>query len=209
MEANYRIAIFGSARITEGSEAYRDVYEIARGLSAAGFDIVTGGGPGLMQAANAGSKSVPGGGRSIGLNIRLPREQESNPYLDIKADFDRFSGRLDTFMSLSDAVVVAPGGIGTLLELFYTWQLSQVEHLCETPIILYGDMWTGLLEWLESDVLSKSLFEKRDMHMIFHVTKPSSVVDLIVRMNDDRAHTEHICRNFNRYRTELRELPGQ
>lgn len=136
MEPHYRVTIFGSARISEGDEAYRDVYDIARGLAAEGFDIVTGGGPGLMRAANSGSKSVSNGGQSIGLNIKLPHEQCPNPYLDIKEEFDRFSGRLDAFMAMSDAVVVAPGGIGTMLELFYSWQLVQVQHLCETPIIL-------------------------------------------------------------------------
>ena len=102
-----------------------------------------------MQAANAGHKSVSSGTHSIGLSIKLPGEQESNKYLDIKKEFNRFSDKLDTFMSLSGAVVVATGGIGTILELFYSWKLAQVEHICETPIILYGEMWSGLLEWME------------------------------------------------------------
>jgi len=150
MNPHYRVTIFGSARISEGDEQYQDVYSIARGLAAEGFDIVTGGGPGLMQAANAGSQSVTNGGKSIGLNIKLPSEQHPNLFLDIKEEFDRFSTRLDTFMALSDAVVVAPGGVGTMLEFFYTWQLVQVQQICETPIILYGEIWTGLLQWPRS-----------------------------------------------------------
>ncbi|NTU57527.1 MAG: LOG family protein [Chlorobiaceae bacterium] len=205
MEPHYRVSIFGSARISEGDEAYRHVFEIASGLAAEGFDIVTGGGPGLMQAANAGSKSVAKGGQSIGLNIKLPREQHPNPYLDIKEEFDRFSNRIDAFMALSDAVVVAPGGIGTLLELFYTWQLTQVHQLCETPIILYGDLWTDMLTWLEGEVIPKKLFDKGDMHNIFHVMEPAHVVELVVRIHKDRSKQEHVCRNFNKYRVEIKD----
>ncbi len=203
MEPKYRVAIFGSARMSEGDEAYRDVYAIAKGLAAAGFDIVTGGGPGLMQAANAGSKSVVNGGQSIGLNIRLPREQEPNPFLDIKAEFDRFSSRLDTFMALSDAVVVAPGGVGTLLELFYTWQLVQVHQICETPIILYGDIWTGLLDWLKAEVMRRRLFDPQDMHMLFHALEPSQVVELVTRIHGDRPQSGHVCTNYSRYRSDM------
>ena len=209
MEPHYRVTIFGSARISEGDEAYRDVYEIARGLAAEGFDIVTGGGPGLMQAANAGSKSVVNGGQSIGLNIKLPHEQQPNPYLDIKEDFERFSGRLDAFMAMSDAVVVAPGGIGTLLELFYSWQLVQVQHLCETPIILFGEIWTSLLLWLETEVLPRNLFERKDMHAIFHVMEPSEVVDLIVKIHKARSEMPHVCRNFNKYRLDIGQAGKQ
>jgi uncharacterized protein (TIGR00730 family) len=203
MEPHYRVTIFGSARISEGDKEYRDVYEIARGLAAEGFDIVTGGGPGLMQAANSGSKSVSNGGQSIGLNIKLPHEQAPNPWLDIKEEFDRFSGRLDAFMAMSDAVIVAPGGIGTLLELFYSWQLVQVQHLCETPIILFGEIWTSLLLWLETEVLPCHLFERKDMHSIFHVMEASAVVDLIIKIHKARSETEHVCRNFNKYRLAI------
>jgi len=207
MDPKFRVAIFGSARISEGDEQYNDVYAIARGLAAEGFDIVTGGGPGLMQAANAGSKSVTNGGKSIGLNIRLPREQQPNPYLDIKAEFERFSSRLDTFMAISDAVVVAPGGVGTMLELFYTWQLVQVQQICETPIILFGEIWTGLLQWLQTEVMQRKMFDPKDMHMMFHVFEPSQVVDLVVRIHKDRPDSEHVCTNYSRYRGDLPGLP--
>lgn len=203
MEPKFRVAIFGSARISEGDEQYRDVYTIARGLAAEGFDIVTGGGPGLMQAANAGSKSVSNGGKSIGLNIRLPREQHPNPYLDIKAEYDRFSSRLDSFMSISDAVVVAPGGVGTMLELFYSWQLVQVQQICETPIILFGEIWTGLLRWLETEVMSRRMFDLEDMNMLFHVLEPHQVVDLVVTIHKDRPVSPHVCTNYAKYRSSI------
>ncbi|MCP4666890.1 MAG: LOG family protein [Deltaproteobacteria bacterium] len=203
MDAHYRVAIFGSARIQEGDVEYHDVFRIAKGLAESGFDIVTGGGPGIMQAANAGHQSVKSDTHSIGLEIELPFEQEPNKYLDIKQEFNRFSSRLDTFMSLSDAVVVAPGGIGTILELFYSWQLVQVEHVCETPIILYGDMWAALIKWLRTEVLARSMFDKNDMHHIFHVTSVKGVVDLIRRVHEDRLHMEHVCVNYDKYRVEL------
>ncbi|TCD48821.1 LOG family protein [Chlorobium sp. N1] len=199
---NYTVAIFGSARIQEGDPDYADVYHIARGLAASGFDIVTGGGPGLMQAANAGSQHANSGSQSIGLNIRLRHEQAPNPYLDIKEEFSRFSARLDTFMALSDAVVVAPGGIGTLLELFYAWQLVQVEHICDTPIILFGGIWKDLLSWLEEEVVRRGLFNREEMHMIFHVQEPEHVVQLVRKIHADRLRDGHVCKNFSRYRRE-------
>jgi uncharacterized protein (TIGR00730 family) len=203
MDAHYRVAIFGSARIKEGDQEYQDVFTIARGLAELGLDVVTGGGPGIMQAANAGHKSASNGTHSIGLNIKLPWEQESNKFLDIKKDFDRFSGRLDAFMALSDAVVVATGGIGTLLELFYTWQLVQVQHLCETPIILFGEMWGPLLQWLQNDVQARGLYDPKDMHNLFHINTADKVVEFIRKVHEDRSKMEHVCVNYNQYRIEM------
>lgn len=203
MDAHYKVAIFGSARIKEGDQDYQEIFEISKGLAEAGFDIVTGGGPGIMQAANTGHKSVDSEQHSIGLNIKLPFEQDDNKYLDIKKEFDRFSGRLDAFMSLSDAVIVAPGGIGTILELFYSWQLVQVEHICETPIILYGEMWEGLLAWLRKEVMGRALFDKNEMHSIFHLTSTSQVIDMIKKIHADRAEMEHVCVNYDKYRVEF------
>jgi len=203
LQPQYKVAIFGSARIHEGEELYRDVFTIAKGLAEAGFDVITGGGPGLMQAANAGSQSADSPANSIGLNIRLPKEQDANEFLDIKQEFYSFSSRLDTFMTLSDAVIVAPGGIGTLLELFYTWQLVQVENICETPIILFGSIWTNLLKWLEQEVMAKQLFDKAEMRMLFHVIEPDDVVELIKKIYDDRLEDGNVCTNFMKYRQIL------
>lgn len=203
MDAHYRVVIFGSARTREGDPIYKDIFYIAQKMAESGFDIVTGGGPGIMLAANEGHKSVKSGSHSIGLNIRLPLEQEPNKYLDVKKDFERFSDRLDTFMSLSDAVVVAPGGIGTILELFYTWQLMQVRHICEMPIILYGDIWTTLLSWLENEVLERGLFDKKDMHNLFQIGSPEQVVQFIHKVHEDRSKMEHVCVNYDLYRMDL------
>ncbi len=205
MDPHYRVCIFGSARIQEGDDEYNDVYNIARGLAESGFDVVTGGGPGLMRAANAGHKSVESESHSIGLNITLPSEQDSNKFLDIKKEFDRFSGRLDAFMSLSDAVVVATGGIGTLLELFYSWQLIQVKHICDTPIILYGDMWTGLIKWLRDEVLSRKLFDTDDINTIIHINSVEKVLSFIRQVHKDRSTVEHVCVNYDKYRVKFGE----
>ena len=202
-DEHYRVAIFGSARINEGDKIYQDVFAISKGLAEQGFDVVTGGGPGLMLAANSGHKSSSSGTHSMGLNIRLPFEQIANSYLDIKEEFDRFSDRLDSFVSLSDIVVVCPGGIGTLLELFYAWQLVQVEHLCETPIILFGEMWSGLVDWLQNEVLSRELFTSGDLNHIIHLNSPTDVVNLVKKIHDDRSEVEHVCHNFEKYRVEF------
>jgi len=203
MDPHYRVAIFGSARIQEGDQEYKDVFTIARGFGKLGFDVVTGGGPGIMLAGNAGHKSGMSNSHSIGLNIKLPFEQQENNYLDINKEFDRFSERLDTFMSLSDVIVVATGGIGTLLELFYSWQLIQVKHMCETPIILFGEMWEGLLRWLNEEVLPRKLFNKEDMRNIFHMNDCEKVVEFVKKSHEDRQKMDHICVNYDKYRMEF------
>ncbi len=207
MKPHYRVAIFGSARIKSEDPEYSDVFNIAQGLAQLGFDIVTGGGPGLMEAANAGHKSLASNVYSIGLNIKLPHEQNPNQYLDINKDFDKFSERLDTFMSLSDVVVVAPGGVGTMLELFYTWQLMQVHHICETPIILFGEIWTTLIDWLQTEVLERQLFSYNDFNHIFHVKSVHEVLDLIEKIHCDRFKMEHVCVNYSKYRMEFNLAP--
>jgi predicted Rossmann-fold nucleotide-binding protein len=111
-------------------------------------DILTGGGPGLMQAANEGAQSTPIGlGRSVGINIELPFEQSVNPFVEEAFTHRTFFSRLHHFMIASDAFIVTPGGIGTLLELSLAWQLLQVRHLYNTPLIMVGKMWNGLVEW--------------------------------------------------------------
>lgn len=112
-------------------------------------------------------------------------------------------------MSLSDAVVVAPGGIGTLLELFYSWQLVQVQEICETPIILYGDLWTPLVEWLRTEVLRRGLFDSQDMDHIFHLLSVDEVLQLIKKIHQDRSEMDHVCVNYNKYRVEFEEIKGK
>jgi uncharacterized protein (TIGR00730 family) len=163
----YRVCIFGSARIKPDTEDYRRVRELAYALAARGVDIVTGGGPGLMEAANVGAKDGANDSRSIGLPIQLAFESDANSHLDVKYHHRRFSSRLDEFMRISHAVVVTPGGIGTLLELLYTWQLLQVGHTVDKPLILLGgDMWSGFLKWMREEPLGRSLMNESDFEYL-------------------------------------------
>ena len=175
----YRVSIFGSARIKPNTEEYMEVYDLAKKLAKNNADIVTGGGPGLMEAANAGAKDGSSKSKSFGLHVDLPFETSPNEHLDITYHHKRFSSRLDEFMRISHAVIVTPGGIGTILELLYTWQLIQVSHISERPIILVGKMWTGLLEWMESEPLNKQLIDKSDFNNIKIVQNVDEVIILL------------------------------
>ena len=176
----YRVSIFGSARIKPDTEEYKGVYTLAKELAENGADIVTGGGPGLMEAANAGAKEGSSSkSKSFGIRIDLPFEATPNDHLDIKFYHKRFSSRLDEFMRISHAVVVTPGGIGTLLELLYTWQLIQVNHISARPIILVGDMWNGFFDWIKSEPLKAQLLDKSDLDNIIIVKSVREVTKLL------------------------------
>ena len=142
----YRVAIFGSARAQPGTLVYEEVKRVATAFASMGCDIVTGGGPGLMQAANEGA-SVAGASASVGIRVELPFEQDVNPFVVQAFEHETFFTRLQHFVIASDAFVVVPGGIGTVLETLMIWQLLQVRHLDTVPLILVGKMWTGLVEW--------------------------------------------------------------
>jgi len=175
----FRVSIFGSARIKPKTEEYLQVYELAKKLVKNNVDIVTGGGPGLMEAANSGAKDSNSQSKSFGLHIDLPFETSPNKHLDITYHHKRFSSRLDEFMRISHAVIVTPGGIGTILELLYTWQLIQVNHISKRPIILVGDMWIGLLEWMKSEPLKKHLIDNSDLNNIKIVQNIDEVIILL------------------------------
>jgi uncharacterized protein (TIGR00730 family) len=153
----YRVAIFGSARAEPGSFVYEEVKRSAAAFAAMGCDIVTGGGPGLMQAANEGAASagVPAG--SIGIRVELPFEQDVNPFVEQAFEHKTFFSRLHHFVIASDAFVVVPGGIGTVLEMLMIWQLLQVRHVDNVPLILVGKMWKGLVEWASTSMLDPRL----------------------------------------------------
>jgi uncharacterized protein (TIGR00730 family) len=138
----YRVTIFGSARTQPGNWVYEEVKRLAGDLAEMGCDIVTGGGPGLMQAANEGAqaRAVPERAQSVGIRVDLPFEQEVNPFVQEAYEHQTFFTRLHHFVLLSDAYVVVPGGIGTVLETMLVWQLLQVRHLHDTPLLLAGDM---------------------------------------------------------------------
>jgi len=148
----YRVSIFGSARAQPGTLVYDEVKRIAAALSEMGCDIITGGGPGLMQAANEGA-GAGHADRSVGIRVDLPFEQESNPFVSEAFEHKTFFTRLHHFVLASDAFVVVPGGIGTVLELMMVWQLLQVRHVHGTPLILVGKMWEGLVLWAKEQLL--------------------------------------------------------
>jgi uncharacterized protein (TIGR00730 family) len=152
----YRVTIFGSARAQPGTFVYDEVKRIATALAKMNCDIITGGGPGLMQAANEGAAAVeaPERNRSVGIRVELPFEQDVNPFVEQAFEHKTFFTRLHHFVLTSDAFVVVPGGIGTVLETMMVWQLLQVRHLHDTPLILVGKMWADLVDWARDHLLT-------------------------------------------------------
>ena len=156
---DFRVTIFGSARIPPDHWVYGAVRDLAAELARMGCGIITGGGPGLMQAANEGAALAGPAppGRSVGIRIHLPFEQEVNPFVGEVFEHGTFFSRLHHFVLVSDAFVVVPGGIGTVLELMMVWQLLQVRHVNNVPLILVGKMWKGLVDWASSSMLDPAL----------------------------------------------------
>ncbi len=153
----YRVAIFGSARAEPGTFVYEEVKRAAAAFAAMGCDIVTGGGPGLMQAANEGATSAGTPLGSMGIRVELPFEQNVNPFVKQAFEHKTFFTRLHHFVIASDAFVVVPGGIGTVLEMLMIWQLLQVRHAENVPLILVGKMWNGLIDWASTSMLDPRL----------------------------------------------------
>ena len=182
----YRTCIFGSARLKSESREYNEVVQLANMLASVGIDILTGGGPGLMEAANKGAlegrSESNSKSRSIGISIELSFEPEPNKHLDVKRHHQKFSSRLDDFMRLSHSVVVTPGGIGTVLELFFTWQLIQVKHITKRPVVMLDrEFWTGIIEWMKQQPLSRKLLNAEDFDCIYLVDTPEEASEVIVR----------------------------
>lgn len=178
----FRVCIFGSARIRPEDPIYHTVRELARDLAELDVDVVTGGGPGLMEAANAGVQEARNAASlSYGLPIRLPTATErANRHLDIKSEHRRFSSRLDEFMRLSHAVIVAPGGIGTMLELMYVWQLIQVKMIEPRPVVMLGrDFWGGLMAWMREEMLVRRLVSPEDFDPIHLVDTPAEALGYV------------------------------
>jgi uncharacterized protein (TIGR00730 family) len=199
----FRVAVFGSARLKEDSPEYYEVFNLARLIASAGIDLVTGGGPGLMEAASNGfyDGKEDSSNRSIGLNITLPKEQRFAAHLDVKKQFGRFSERLDSFVELSNAFVVTAGGIGTILELFYTWQLAQVRQIDNKPLILMGDMWEDLLKWMRAWPLKNNLLDQEDLDLIY-LTRDCFETFTVVQESYDhfRGGGTQFCHTYQEYR---------
>jgi len=176
-EVGPAVSIFGSARTSPDDPYYVEAVETARLLAKAGFGTITGGGPGIMEAGNKGAKEA--GGESVGLNITLPHEQESNKYQTISLDFHYFYARKVMFVKYADAFVCFPGGFGTLDEFFETLTLVQTGKIEAFPIILYGSkFWTGLLDWMKAN-LRPSFIGADDTDIFRIVDSPKEVVKLV------------------------------
>jgi uncharacterized protein (TIGR00730 family) len=177
----YRVAVFGSARVQSGDKEYAEVRQLASRLTELGCDIVTGGGPGLMEAANEGAASSRGAARktrSFGLTIAIPYEK-ANPYLDSVTAHRTFFSRLHHFVRMSQAFVIFPGGIGTALETMMVWQLLQVGFMTERPVVLVGEMWKGLLDWMRREMVPRRLVNPEDLDLVHLSTSVEDVVGKI------------------------------
>jgi uncharacterized protein (TIGR00730 family) len=204
-QSHFHVCIFGSARLREVDPEFGLVYRLSSMIAAEGMDVVTGGGPGLMEAASKGHKEArtDNNTHTLGLTIHLPKEQMSNQHLDIKKEFFKFSNRLDNFMVLSNVVVVAPGGVGTLLEFLYAWQLVQVKHVCDIPIILLGDMWPEFIEWIEKWPIKNKLIGPEDMNTIFLASTPEEAMKVIrTAYAEYKKGGADFCLNYNKYRID-------
>ena len=179
------VSIFGSARIAPESSYYRLAEKIARLLSDSGFSVISGGGPGIMEAANKGA--FEGKGVSIGLNIQLPLEQKANLYQDISQSFKHFFARKYMFVRMARAYVVMPGGFGTLDELLEALTLIQTHKSPRIPIILVGsDFWSGLLDWFRDRLVAEKMIHTEDMDLIQVLDEPQAIVDAIFNHYEKR-----------------------
>jgi len=179
----YRVTIFGSARTRPDHWVYAEVEHMAKALADMGCDIVTGGGPGLMQAANEGARAAnaPERVQSMGIRVELPFEQEVNPFVEQSFLHRSFFSRLHHFVLISDAFIVAPGGIGTVLEAMMIWQLLQVRHVQDTPLIFAGPMWAEMVDWARSYMLRPGfeLANREDMELPLCVNTADEAIALI------------------------------
>lgn len=174
------VSIFGSARTPEGSPMYEAATETGRLLAEAGFEIITGGGPGIMEAGNKGAFEA--GKVSVGCNIELPFEQFANPYLTKSLTFKYFMVRKTMFIKYSNAYVIFPGGFGTMDELFEALTLIQTRKIRNFPVVLFNSQyWQGLLQWLTSTMLNEKYISPPDLGLIHLTDSPTDAVDFIVR----------------------------
>ena len=184
-EVGAAVAIFGSARIKPEDPMYGKAEELARGLAEQGFAIITGGGPGIMEAANKGAKEA--GGVSIGCNIELPFEQGTNAFVDIAINFRYFFVRKTMFVKYSEAFVIFPGGFGTLDELFEALTLIQTGKVQNFPVILFGkEYWQGLLGWIKGPMLDEGKISPSDLKLLIITDSVEEACEKIIQCYENR-----------------------
>jgi hypothetical protein len=172
------VTVFGSARTDEDSPDYALARTIGRRLAEAGFAVITGGGPGVMEAANRGCRDA--GGLSVGCNIELPEEQGLNPYVDLGVEFRYFFVRKVMFVKYADAFIIMPGGFGTLDELFEALTLIQTEKVRHFPVILVGtEYWQGLLDWVRASPIARGAVSPHDLDLLVMTDDPDEIVRII------------------------------
>jgi uncharacterized protein (TIGR00730 family) len=183
------VTIFGSARTTPEDPQYAAAQEVGRLLAKEGFAIITGAGPGIMEAANRGAKLA--GGRSIGCNIELPFEQGANPYVDTLINFRYFFVRKTMFIKYSNAFIIFPGGFGTLDEAFEALTLIQTGKIYQFPVVLFGrHYWAGLIRWIQARVLGEQKISPGDMDLMIMTDDPAEAVKLVVDAYESQQHPD-------------------
>jgi uncharacterized protein (TIGR00730 family) len=181
------VSIFGSARAHEGSSAYGEARETGKLFAEAGWAVVTGGGPGVMEAANRGCRE--GGGLSVGFNIELPHEQGPNAYLDVSMTFHHFYARKTMFVKAAEGFVVFPGGFGTADELFESLTLIQTGKVLNFPVILFGtEYWSPLLDWVRDRALPEGTVSPEDLELLTLTDDPEDAVRCVLQRYEERNH---------------------
>jgi uncharacterized protein (TIGR00730 family) len=179
------VTIFGSARVREGDPPYDEARAVARLFAEKEWSIVTGGGPGVMEAANRGAKE--GGGLSVGFNIQLPHEQRSNPYLDISLTFRHFYVRKTMFVKAAEGFVVFPGGFGTVDEMFEALTLIQTGKVLHFPVVLFdADYWGELLDWVRGELLADGLISPEDLDLLYVTDDRDEAVERVIDCHERR-----------------------
>jgi hypothetical protein len=177
--------VFGSARIRDDDPIYELARETGRLLARAGFAVVTGGGPGVMEAANRGAQEA--GGLSVGFNIQLPHEQRPNPYIDLGYTFGHFYSRKVMLVKSAEGFVMFPGGFGTFDELFEALTLIQTGKVLNFPVVLVGsDYWRGLIDWLHAQTLARGMISPIDQQLLFLTDEPQEAVDMVISCYEQR-----------------------
>jgi uncharacterized protein (TIGR00730 family) len=183
------VSIFGSARVLDNDPAYVLARETARQFGMAGWSVITGGGPGVMEAANRGAQE--GGAQSIGFNIELPHEQAPNAYLDVAVTFRHFYARKVCFVKPAEGFVIFPGGFGTLDELFEALTLIQTDKVLDFPVVLFNsEYWRGLLQFIRSELLADRMISPEDVELLHVVDEPSAAVEIVVECYERRCAQE-------------------
>lgn len=185
-EVGAAIAVFGSARLKEDDPDYKAAQALGRKLVESGFAVITGGGPGIMEASNRGAIERDDG-LSIGLNIELPFEQEGNPYTNLMINFRYFFVRKTMFVKFSDGFVIFPGGFGTLDELFEALTLVQTHKIKRFPVVLYNSkFWAGLLDWIKENLVTRGMISPEDLELLVVTDSVEEANDILLQCYEDR-----------------------